>query len=114
LISAAEELAEEKRRKAAEKAATEKARIQEAKAAAREKYLDDLAQKADRVWVKVEDLISTTQPARYDEAMKLLVDLHDLAVRQGTVDGFRLRCGDLREKHANKPSLLRRMKMEGL
>jgi len=75
----------------------------------REKYLEDLARKADKAWLKVEDLISTKQPARYDEAVKLLVDLRDLAARQGKIDGFQSRHGELCQKHAKKPSLLSKM-----
>ena len=114
LLSAAEALTEEKRRRAAEKAAAEKRRIEKERAAAREKYLDDLAHKADKVWLKVEDLISTKQPARYEEAVKLLVDLRDLAARRGKIEGFQLRHRELCEKHAKKPSLLRMIEKAGL
>jgi hypothetical protein len=114
LLSAAEALTEEKRRRAAEKAAAEERRIEKERVAARDKYLDDLAQKADKVWLKVEDLISTKQPARYDEAVKLLVDLRDLAARRGKIEGFQLRHRELCEKHAKKPSLLRMIEKAGL
>lgn len=114
LLSAAEALTEEKRRRAAERAAAEKKRIEMERAAAREKYLDELAQKADKVWQNVEGLISTKQPARYDEAVKLLVDLRDLAARRGKIEGFQLRHRELCEKHAKKPSLLRKIERAGL
>lgn len=114
LLSAAEALTEEKRRRAAEKVAAEKKRIEKEKAAAREKYLEDLAQKADKVWLKVEDLISTKQPARYDDAVNFLVDLRDLAARQGKMQGFQSRHRELCEKHAKKPSLLRKIEKAGL
>jgi hypothetical protein len=106
--------AEEKRSKAAEKAAAEERRIEKERAAAREKYLEDLAQKADKIWLKVEDLISTKQPARYDEAVKLLVDLRDLAARKGKIDGFQSRYREPCQKHEKKPSLLRKMEKAGL
>jgi hypothetical protein len=114
LLSAAEELAEDKRRQAAEKAAAKKKCIEKERAAAREKYLEDLAPKAEKVWLKVEDLISTKQPARYDEAVELLVDLRDLAARRGKVEGFQSRHRELCEKHAKKPSLLRKIEKAGL
>ncbi len=114
LLAAAEALTEEKRRRAAEKAAAETKRIEKERAVAREKYLDDLAQKADKVWLKIEDLISTKQPARYDEAVKLLVDLRDLAARSGNIKDFLLRHRELCEKHAKKPSLLRKIEKAGL
>jgi hypothetical protein len=114
LLSAAEELTEEKRRRAAEKAAAEKKRLERERAAAREKYLDDLARKSDKAWLKVHDLISTKQPARYDEAVQLLVDLRDLAARQGDARSFQLQYRKLCEKNAKKPSLLRKMDKSGL
>ncbi len=100
--------------RAAEKAAAEKKRIEKERAVAREKYLDDLAQKANKVWLNVEDLISTKQPARYDEAVKLLVDLRDLAARRGKIKDFLLRHRELCEKHAKKPSLLQKIEKVGL
>lgn len=111
MLSAAESLTEEKRRRAAEKASAEKMRIERERAAAREKYLEDLAQKADKTWLKVEGLISTKQPARYDEAVKLLVDLRDLAARRGKIEGFQSRYRELCQRHEKKPSLLRRVKI---
>jgi hypothetical protein len=114
LLLAADELVEEKKRRAAERAAAEKKRLEKEKEAARAKYLDDLARKADKVWRKVHDLISTKQPARYDEAVKLLIDLRDLATRQDDVHSFQVRHRELCEKNAKKPSLLRRMEKSGL
>jgi hypothetical protein len=114
LLLAADELADEKKHRAAERAAAEKKRLEKEKAAARAKYLDDLAQKKDKVWRKVQDLISTKQPARYDEAIKLLIDLRDLAARQDDVHSFQVRHRELCEKNAKKPSLLRRMEKSGL
>ena len=114
LLLAVEELSEEKKRRAAERAAAEKKRLEIEKAAARAKYLDNLAQKKDKVWLKVHGLISTKQPARYDEAVKLLIDLRDLAARQGDTHSFQSRYRELCEKNAKKPSLLRRMEKSGL
>ncbi|MEJ2246322.1 MAG: hypothetical protein P8Y80_09650 [Acidobacteriota bacterium] len=114
LLLAVDELSEEKKRRAAERAAAEKKRIEIEKAAARAKYLDNLAQKKDKVWLKVHGLISTKQPARYDEAVKLLIDLRDLAAHQGDTHSFQLRHRELCEKNAKKPSLLRRMEKSGL
>jgi hypothetical protein len=114
LLLSVDELAEEKKHRAAERAAAEKKRLEKEKAAARAKYLDNLAQKKDKAWLKVHDLISTKQPARYDEAVKLLIDLRDLAARQDDVHSFQVRHRELCEKNAKKPSLLRRMEKCGL
>lgn len=113
LLSAAQALAEEKQRMAEKKAAAEKARREREAAVAREKYLDGLAQGETTAWLKVDELIATKQPARYDEAITLLVDLRDLAVRRSKTDEFRLRWLELCEQHAKKPSLLHRMKKAG-
>lgn len=114
MLLAAEALAEEKRRIAEKKAAAEKAREERKRTVARERYLAGLAQQEDQVWKKIDDLIATKQPARYDEAVQLLVDLRDVAVQQGRTDHFQKRSLQLCQQHANKPSLLRRMKQAGL
>ena len=114
LLLAADELADEKKHRAAERAAAEKKRLKKEKAAARAKYLDNLAQKEDKAWRKVYNLISTKQPARYDEAVKLLIDLRDLAARRDDVHSFQVRHRELCEKNSKKPSLLRRMEKSGL
>jgi hypothetical protein len=78
-------------------------------AAAREKYLSGLAAKENQIWSKIETLISTKQPGRYDEAIKLLVDLRDLAQRRGKNDRFISRCKALCQRHGKKTSLLRKI-----
>ncbi|MEJ2111681.1 MAG: hypothetical protein P8Z37_17585, partial [Acidobacteriota bacterium] len=67
-----------------------------------------------KAWLKVHNLIATKQPARYDEAVKLLIDLRDLAARRDDVHSFQVRHRELCEKNAKKPSLLRRMEKSGL
>ena len=41
-------------------------------------FLESLAGREDSIWKKVDEFIDTKQPAKYDEAVKLLVDLRDL------------------------------------
>jgi uncharacterized Zn finger protein len=62
----------------------------------------------------VEDLIATKQPKSYDHAVKLLLDLQDLAARKGKRDDFEARLGGLRAAHARKPSFINRLKRAGL
>jgi hypothetical protein len=62
---------------------------------------------------KVERLIATKQPKNYARALELLVDLRDLAAREGGSD-FRLRLDALRAAHARKLMLLDRLKRAGL
>lgn len=59
-------------------------------------------------------LISMRQPARYGDAVKLLVDLRDLAIRRNRETAFKDRLHMLSEKHEKKTGLLRRLKDVGL
>jgi hypothetical protein len=112
LLRAAEELTEEKGRHAAEQAAAEKARVEKKLAADRDKYVRSLAGKENEIWLKIESLISTKQPGKYDEAAKLLVDLRDLAGRTGKTEDFLSRYRELCRKHEKKQSLLRKLQAE--
>ena len=114
LLSTWNRQTQEKQRRAAEKKAREKARKEKAAAAARQTYLDGLAQRAPQAWQQVEALIQTRQPKRYDEAAQLLRDLCDLADRQDKTAEARVHLQALRDAHANKPSLLRRLDEAGL
>lgn len=100
IIAAAEQRAEVKRR--------------EEEARARAAYLDDLASREDETWRRVEALIETKRPGEYDEAVELLKDLRDLAVRSGQGRQFRMRLSAIREQHATKKALLRRLQRAGL
>jgi hypothetical protein len=114
LLGARNRQTQEKQRRAAEKKAREEAQRKKEAAAARQAYLDGLAQRAPQVWQQVESLIQTRQPKRYDEAAQLLRDLCDPAYHQGKTAEARARLQALRDTHANKPSLLRRLNEAGL
>jgi hypothetical protein len=114
LLRLGEELRDNRRRAEAEKAAQEKAQ-REAKAAAhREKYLEGLASREMETWLRVDRLIATKQPARYDEAVRFLVDLRDVAVRKGKMEKFLEHIARLREQHEKKPSFFKRMEKADL
>jgi hypothetical protein len=108
LLTAGDALAEENSRKAAERAAKERARREREQAEARAKYLDELAGREPATWDDVEQLIATKRPKDYDRAVTLLVDLCDLAGRSGRSAAAEARIRELRQRHANKPSLLKR------
>ena len=55
------------------------------------------------------EFVLKRQPNEYDKAITLLIDLRDLAVRQGQVTAFQSAVGELRQEHAAKESLLRRL-----
>ncbi len=109
LLDAAEHREEENRRRAAEKKAKEEAARAKKKAAERAKYLDDLAPRAAEVWRQVEALIESKKPKEYDEAVRLLVDLRDLAERSGQTAEAAQRFRELRDRHGGKPSLMKRL-----
>ena len=108
LLRDAQARAAEQRRAEAEAAARVRARREREVAAARATYLDSIAGKESVLWTRVDELIATRQPRAYDEATKLLVDLHELS-RRGDGTEFRRRLEALRAEHARKPSLIGRL-----
>lgn len=77
-----EHAADERRRVQAENAAKEKARREREAAAATVKHLDKLAGTEPALWGRVEELVATKQPNRYEEAIVVLSNLRDLAARK--------------------------------
>jgi hypothetical protein len=114
LLAARDTLSAENRRKAAEKSQKEQARREGEKAEARAKYLDQLALREAESWPKVERLIAAKRPHDYDEAVALLVDLTELAGRSGRGAEADARVRQLRERHRNKPSFIKRLDQEKL
>ena len=114
LLQAAGEHAEERRRAAARKAAEERARRDREAAEQREKYLDEMAKREPNLWNQVENLISTKQPKSYDQAVKLLIDLRDLAFRKGKRNKFGSRLSALCAAQTRKPSFIKRLRKAGL
>lgn len=114
LLSTTEEHAEQQRRLAAKKAAEEKARHEREAAISRAKHLDEIAGREPKLWNEVENLIATKQPKSYDHAVKLLVDLRDLAVRKGKREEFGARLDALRAAQARKPTFIERLRKAGL
>ena len=113
LLLSAEKYADERRRIEAEKRAKEKARREREAAIARAKYLDEIAGHDPKLWAEVDTLIAAKQPKSYDQAVRLLVDLRDLAARANGGD-FRLRLDAIRQTHTRKPALIERLKKAGL
>ncbi|HEX6748502.1 MAG TPA: hypothetical protein VF092_14490 [Longimicrobium sp.] len=109
LWESAERRNEERRRAATERAARERARAEAERAAVRARYLDDLASVERQTWARVDELIATKQPQRYDEAVRLLVDLRDLAARDGRTEQALTRIEEIRARHEKKPSFLDRL-----
>jgi hypothetical protein len=114
LLESAESYAEDRKRKIAEQKAKERERKKRAEAIAREKYLDSLVGREKKMWIEIENLIETRQPTKYDEAVKLLKDLHDLNKKRNRVGIFREKLKIIRQNHIRKPSLLDRLRKAGL
>jgi hypothetical protein len=114
LLEGAEDLAEERRAEDARAAARELAAALRREEEARAKYLDDLSGRAEEVWARLDALIDTNRQKDYAEAVRLLVDLRDLAHRAGTDENFASSLSELRTRHAAKTSLLRRLKKASL
>jgi len=114
LISRAETYAEERKRRAAEQKAREQARKKRERALAREKYIESLAGREDSIWKKVDEFIDSKQPAKYDEAVALLVDLRDLNKKTGTEKAFKHKLKTICETHYRKVSFLNRLQTGGL
>jgi uncharacterized Zn finger protein len=114
LISRAETYADERKRRAAEKKAREQAKRKKERALAREKYLKSLAGREDSIWKKVEENIVLKKATKYDEAVKLLVDLRDLYLKTGTEKIFNKKLKTICENHYRKIAFLDRLKKVGL
>jgi hypothetical protein len=91
----AEAVAREKKKKAAE--------------TARRKRLDALSVNVDATWAQVEALIDAKD---YDAAMKLAIDLRELAVRDEAVASFAARFEALRKRQLGRRGFFDRWKRE--
>ena len=103
LLAAVEALRERQRRERA--AAAEARRIAELKA---------LAGREDKAWREVDALIQQSQAKAYDEAVRLLKKLGDLAEHQNRRSVFEERLGQIRERYSRRSALLRRLREAGL
>ncbi|MGA9981414.1 MAG: hypothetical protein WBQ08_22530 [Candidatus Sulfotelmatobacter sp.] len=109
LLTLAHARAEERDRLLEAKRVAEAARRKAEDEANRALYLDQLEKREDATWNQIAAHIQKRQPNEYDKAITLLIDLRDLAVRQGQVTAFQFAVGELRREHAAKESLLRRL-----
>jgi hypothetical protein len=114
LISKAETYAEERKRRAAEQKSRERARKKRERRLSREKYIESLAGREDSIWKKVDELIFLKKAAKYDEAVKLLVDLRDLNKKSGKEKAFIKKLKTICENHYRKMAFLDRLKKAGL
>lgn len=104
----------EQQRRAAEQAEKERERQAHAEAQAKREHLKDMVSRAGAVWKEVSVSIEKRTPKGYDRAVELLSDLKDTAAMTNRTEEFDRRLQDLRERHAGKPSLMRRLRDTGL
>ncbi len=98
-------------RASAERLRQAEGRRQKAEAEARRiKDLQDFAPRAAQAWRDVQALIEEKKARPYDEALALLVKLHDLAVFQDRLPEFQTRLAALQTQYANRSALQERLR----
>lgn len=86
-------------------------RRQKAEAEAeRIKDLQDLAPHAAQAWIRVQALIEEKKATSYDEAVALLVKLHDLAVFQKQLPEFQARAAALQAQYSKRSAFQERLR----
>ena len=114
LLAAAKRQTAERQRREAERAAAERVRRERAEAAAREEYLVRLAKREAQTWRHVETLVATRKQSDYDQAVRLLKDLKDLAAQKGRAAEARVRIHSLRDEHSGKVTCVERLRKASL
>jgi hypothetical protein len=91
------------------------ARRQQADAEAKRiKDLQDFAPRAHQAWRDVQALIEEKKARPYDDAVALLVKLHDLAVFHNRLPEFHARMTALQAQYAGRPAFQERLRKVGL
>lgn len=108
LLEARDVVAEAEKRRQAEAAAKERAERERREAEQRKVYLVSLAARETEVWKEVESLLTVAQAKNYDEAVRLLNDLRDVAANRSTLDRWQSRVVDFRQRYARRSSLMQR------
>jgi hypothetical protein len=93
------------RRKEQERQKADKAKI---------KRLNEMAPQEPEIWKKVFDLIRTKQTKAYDEAVKLLTDLRELAQHLGRLEEYESRLGQIQQDFSSLSGLKFRLREAGL
>jgi predicted DNA-binding protein len=90
-------------------------RRQQAEAEAKRiKDLQDFAPRALQAWRDVQALIEEKKARPYDDAVRLLVKLRDLAVFQNRLAEFEARLSSLQTQYAGRPAFQERLRKAGL
>jgi hypothetical protein len=97
----------------AKKAEAERKRKAEEAERSRRARINAIAQRGEEVWREIEAEIMQRNAVSYDRAVGLLVDLRAIADERGTVEDFTRRLREIRERHARKAHLIKRLKELG-
>lgn len=109
LLAAAVEHREKRRQQEKAQAARERERRSREEALAREKHLRDLARYPEAAWLQIESLLEVRRGPEYDQAARTVMDLAEVARREGTMPEFAVRVKQLRGRHASKAAFIRRL-----
>ncbi|MGN6368108.1 MAG: hypothetical protein ACTHN5_07605 [Phycisphaerae bacterium] len=110
----AESIREEKEKREAEEKARRRAEAERRAAIARAKQLDEMALIRGSYWSKVDALIATKVPKNYDEGVRILCDLRDVAKRHDHLAEFEERMEAVRTVHRAKSTFQERLRKAGL
>jgi hypothetical protein len=102
-VRAARERSERRRERKRQEA--EKAKVRK---------LNELAKKEPELWQQVSALIEKKQVKAYEEAIKILRELRNLAQYLGRTDQFKARIIQIQEHYRSRPGLLSRLRAAGL
>jgi hypothetical protein len=109
LLAAAHARAKKRARLLNEQRIAEAAKRRAEEEVSRTRYLNQLRRRQPEIWKQVAAHIQMRQPKDYDKAVSLLTDLHDLAVCRGQTEAFQTALEKIRQVHAAKENLLRRL-----
>lgn len=97
--------AETKRRKEKKHRKAEQERI---------RRLEELSQKQSEVWREIHALIEKKQSKTLDEAVKLIIEMRDVANFLGESDKFKKRMEEMGQQYRGRPGLMYRLRDAGL
>ncbi|MCL2824118.1 MAG: hypothetical protein FWD57_09015 [Polyangiaceae bacterium] len=114
ILTLAESLGKERRRRESEEAARAKARRDQEDAARLDQHLALLKPREKETWKEVDSLIATKKANNYDLAVLLLGQLAELCKRDGRIEQARSRILDIRDQHRGKRTFVDRLEKAGL
>lgn len=108
------ELENVRRRREHEEQIRHERRQQEEAERRRAFYISSLVGGEEGLWSEIHGLLDSTNTKKYVRCVELLVDLRDLAARDGKQEEFNKRLLDFCASVGNRPALIRRMEQSGL